>query len=219
MIPFTVDQFLNVFEQYNVAVWPAQVFLYAIGMFAISLVLSRKSDFSKIISLILSLFWIWMGVVYHLWFFSAINKAAIGFAAFFVLQGILFFIAGVLKQQLTFRFSSNLYGIVGSVFLVYALIVYPVLGYWLGHRYPAIPTFGLPCPTTIFTFGLLLWTNRRVPLYVLAIPLAWTFLGFWAAISLGMIEDLGLLMAGLLGSMLIIFRDTSIPQASANLRP
>jgi hypothetical protein len=24
MIPFTVDQFLNVFEQYNVAVWPAQ---------------------------------------------------------------------------------------------------------------------------------------------------------------------------------------------------
>ena len=219
MIPFTVDQFLNVFEQYNVAVWPAQVFLYAIGMFAISLVLSRKSDFSRIVSLILSLFWIWMGIVYHFWFFSAINKAAIGFAAFFVLQGILFFIAGVLKQQLTFRFSSNLYGIVGSVFLVYALIVYPVLGYWLGHRYPATPTFGLPCPTTIFTFGLLLWTHRRVPLYVLAIPLAWTFLGFWAAISLGVIEDLGLLMAGLIGSMLIILRDTSIPQASANLRP
>lgn len=58
---------------------------------------------------------------------------------------------------------------------------------------------------------MLLWTNRRVPLYVLAIPLAWTFLGFWAAISLGMIEDLGLLVAGLIGSMLIIFRDTPIP--------
>ena len=219
MIPFTVDQFLNVFEQYNVAIWPAQVFLYTIGIFAISLVLSRKSDFSKVVSLILSLFWIWMGIVYHLWFFSAINKAAIAFAAFFVLQGILFFIAGVLKQQLTFCFTSNLCGIVGSAFLVYALIVYPVFGYWLGHRYPAAPTFGLPCPTTIFTFGMLLWTNRRVPLYVLAVPLAWTFLGFWAAISLGMIEDLGLLMAGLLGSILIIFRDTSVPQASANLKP
>ena len=219
MIPFTVDQFLNVFEQYNVAVWPAQVFLYTIGIVAICLTLSRRNDFSRSVGLILSLFWIWMGIVYHLWFFSAINKAARVFAAFFVLQGILFLIAGVLKQQLKFRFSSNLYGVVGSVFLVYALIVYPVLGYWLGHRYPAAPTFGLPCPTTIFTFGLLLWTNRRVPLYVLAIPLAWTFLGFWAAISLGMIEDLGLLMAGLLGSMLIIFRDTSIPQASANLRP
>ena len=215
MIPFTFDQFLNVFEQYNVAVWPAQVFLSTIGMFAISLVLSRKSDLSRIVSLILSLFWIWMGIVYHLWFFSAINKVAIVFAAFFVLQGILFFIAGVLNQQLTFCFSSNLYGIVGSVFLVYALIFYPAFGYWLGHRYPAAPTFGLPCPTTIFTFGILLWTIRRVPLYILAIPLAWSFIGVWATISLGMIEDFGLLVAGLLGSMLIIFRDTSIPQVSA----
>jgi hypothetical protein len=60
MIPFTADQFLNVFEQYNVAVWPAQIFLYTIGMFAISLLLSRKSDFSRIVSLILSLFWIWI---------------------------------------------------------------------------------------------------------------------------------------------------------------
>jgi hypothetical protein len=209
MIPFTVDQFLNVFEQYNVAVWPAQLFLYTIGMFVISLVLSRKSDFSRIVSLVLSLFWIWMGIVYHLWFFSAINKAAIVFAAFFVLQGILFFIAGVLKQQLTFRFTSNLYEILGNVVLVYALVVYPLLGNWLSHRYPATATFGLPCPTTIFTFGMLLWTIRRVPLYVLAIPLAWAFFGLWAAISLGMIEDFGLLVAGLMGSMLISFRGTS----------
>ena len=216
MIPFTVDQFFNVFAQYNVAVWPAQVFLYTIGMFAIILVLSRKSDFSRIVSLILSLFWIWMGIVYHLWFFSTINKAAIVFGAFFVLQGILFFIAGVLKQQLTFCLTSNLYGIVGSVILVYALIGYPLLGYCLGHRYPATSTLGLPCPTTIFTFGMLLWTSRRVPLYVLAIPLAWAFLGLWAAISLGMIEDLGLLVAGLMGSMLISFRGASIPQAKTS---
>ena len=217
MIPFTVDQFLNVFEQYNVAVWPAQVFLYTMGIVAVCLTLSQQKDFSRGVSLILSLFWIWMGLAYHFWYFSTINRAALIFAALFVLEGIIFFIVGVLKHQLKFRFSLNFYDIVGGVFLLYALIVYPVFGYWLGHRYPAAPTFGLPCPTTIFTFGLLLWTNRRVPLYVLAIPLAWTFLGFWAAISLGMIEDLGLLMTGLIGSMLIIVRNTSIPQASANL--
>ena len=217
MIPFTVDQFLNVFEQYNVAVWPAQVFLYTMGIVAVCLTLSRQKDFSRGVSLILSLFWIWMGLAYHFWYFSTINRAALIFAALFVLEGIIFFIVGVLKHQLKFRFSLNFYDIVGGVFLLYALIVYPVFGYWLGHRYPAAPTFGLPCPTTIFTFGLLLWTNRRVPLYVLAIPLAWTFLGFWAAISLRMIEDLGLLMTGLIGSMLIIVRNTSIPQASAYL--
>jgi uncharacterized membrane protein HdeD (DUF308 family) len=204
MIPFTVNQFLNVFERYNVAVWPAQLFLYAMGIFAICLALQRKADLSRSISFILALFWIWMGLVYHLWYFSTINRAAVIFAAFFVLQGILFFIAGVSKHQLRFRFTLNLYGIVGSVFLVYALIVYPALGYWFGHRYPAAPTFGLPCPTTIFTFGVLLWTDRPVPLCLLPIPLAWSFIGFWAAISLGITEDFALLPAGLIGALLII---------------
>lgn len=210
MIPFTVDQFLDVFEQYNVGVWPAQVFLYTIGIVAICLTVSRKKDFSRSVGFILSLFWIWMGIVYHLWFFSVINKAALVFAALFVLQGVIFFIVGVVKRQLKFRFSYNFYGIVGGVFLLYALLIYPVLGYWLSHRYPAAPTFGLPCPTTIFTFGMLLWSNRRVPLYVLVVPLAWTLLGFWAAISLGMIEDLGLLAAGVIGSLLIIFRQRPV---------
>src|SRR5688572_33274650 len=104
MIPFTVDQFLNVFERYNNAVWPAQLFLHAIAILAIYLALQRKADFSRGVNIILSIFWIWMGLVYHLWFFSAINRAALVFAAFFVLQGILFFIAGALKKNLGFRF-------------------------------------------------------------------------------------------------------------------
>lgn len=216
MIPFTVDQFLNVFAQYNVAVWPAQIFFYAIGIVAICLGLSRKKASNRSISVILSLFWIWMGLAYHWWFFSAINGAALIFAALFVLEGIVLFIGGVLKDQLKFRFSLDLYGIVGSVFLVYALIVYPAFAYWLGHKYPAAPTFGLPCPTTIFTFGMLLWTSRRVPFYVLAIPLAWSFLGFWAAISLGMTEDFGLLAVGLIGASLLLFRDAYTSQMSVD---
>jgi hypothetical protein len=207
MIPFTIDQFFEVFERYNVAVWPAQLFLYALGILAIFLALQRKADFSKSVSLILALIWIWMGLVYHLSFFSAISKAALIFATFFVLQGVLFFIAGVWKNNLKFRFRPDLFGITGSAFFIYALVIYPAVGYWFGHRYPAAPTFGLPCPTTIFTFGMLLWTSRRVPFYFLAIPLAWSLLGAWAAISLGMTEDLGLLAAGLVSSLLIILRD------------
>ena len=101
-----------------------------------------------------------------------------------------------------------------SVFLVYALIVYPALGYWFGHRYPAAPTFGLPCPTTIFTLGMLLWTDRRVPLYLLPMPLVWSFIGIWAAVSLGMTEDFRLLPAGLIGALLIILRDNSMLRGS-----
>ena len=208
MIPFTVDQVLSVFERYNVALWPAQLFLYAFGVLAICLAIQRKVDFSRGISLVLSMFWIWMGLLYHFWFFSTINRAALMFSAFFVLQGLLFFIAGVYKNNLTFQFRPDLFGVTGGIFLLYALVIYPALSYRLGHRYPAAPTFGLPCPTTIFTLGMLLWTNRRVPLYMLPIPFAWSLLGISAAMTLGMTEDYGLLVAGLVGSSLIILRDT-----------
>ena len=208
MLPFTIDQFLDVFERYNLAVWPAQLFLYAMAILAILLALQRKRDLSKIVSLILAVLWLWMGLVYHFWFFTAINRAALVFAALFVLQGMLFVIAGVWKDNLSFRFTPDAFAFIGGAFLIYAIIIYPALGYSLGHRYPAAPTFGLPCPTTIFTFGILLWTNRRVPLYLLAIPFAWSLLGMSAAISFGMTEDYGLLVAGLVGSSLIILRDT-----------
>ncbi|MFZ0750450.1 MAG: DUF6064 family protein, partial [Pyrinomonadaceae bacterium] len=76
MIPFTVDQFLNVFARYNEAVWPAQIVLYAIALCAIGLAIQRSSDFSRSIAFLLSVLWLWSGIVYHLIFFSRINPAA-----------------------------------------------------------------------------------------------------------------------------------------------
>jgi hypothetical protein len=65
----------------------------------------------------------------------------------------------------------------------------------------------VPCPTTIFTFGLLLWTERAVPKYLLVIPLLWTVIGSSAAWLLGFWEDLGLLVAGILSGGMIVYRD------------
>ena len=66
-----------------------------------------------------------------------------------------------------------------------------MLGYFLGHRYPAAPSFGLPCPTTIFTLGLLLWKRDKMPAWLFLIPLLWSAIGFSAALVLGMKEDVG----------------------------
>ena len=85
---------------------------------------------------------------------------------------------------------------------------HPRIGALLGHGYPQSPSFGVaPCPTTIFTFGLLLWTDRPVPRPLLVIPLLWSLLGVSAAVSLGIKEDLGLVVAALLGTALLIWRD------------
>jgi hypothetical protein len=207
MIPFTVEQFLNVFARYNVAVWPAQIFLYAIALCAIGLSLQRSWDFSRSINGLLSALWLWSGIAYQIIFFSRINSVAYLFAAFFILQSFLFFYAGVLKRELSFSFANNSYGIIGGLFFIYALVIYPVLSYELGHRYPMTPTFGVPCPTIIFTFGMLLWSRRDVPLYIAIIPLLWSLVGVSAALSLGMKEDFGLVIAGLLGFLLLLLRN------------
>ena len=208
-LPFTIEQFLSVFEKYNLSVWPMQIVLVLIAILAVILSIRKMNRSDKIISIALGFFWLWIGIVYHFAYFTSINKAAYFFAALYIIQGVLFLFAGGMEPKLSFKFKPNSYGIVGSLFILYALILYPGLGYFFGHVYPKNPTFGLPCPTTIFTFGLLLWTDKNVPKYVLAIPLIWSIIGFGAALSLGVKEDYGLLIAGVLGSILILIRDRS----------
>jgi len=207
-LPFTTDQFLDVFARYNVAVWPAQLLVYLLGVLCIVLALRRATHSSRIISLILSLLWLWMGVVYHFLFFSKINQAAWVFGSMFILQSLIFVYAGVITHDLSFHFRRDASGIGGAVLLTYAYIIYPALGFLIGREYPAAPTFGLPCPTTIFTFGILLWAKPKVPVHVLIVPLVWSLIGFFAALSLTITEDFGLLAAGLAGTMLIVLRNT-----------
>jgi len=209
-LPFTVEQFMGIFEKYNIAVWPMQIILVLIALLALSLSLRKFSFSNKMISTFLGLFWLWIGVVYHLTYFTSINKAAYIFGVLYIIQGLIFIFVGSMKSKLSFKFQSNSYGIIGSLFILYALVIYPTLGYVFGHVYPKNPTFGLPCPTTIFTFGLLLWTDEIVPKYVLVIPLIWSIIGFGAALSLGVKEDYGLLIAGVLGFILIFIRDRKL---------
>ena len=126
MIPFTTEQFLNVFEQYNRAVWPAQLLLYALALCAVVLTFRRSPTSNRLVNGILSFFWLWSGVVYHWLYFSKLNRLAVLLGALFVLQSLLLFFNGILKQTLTFRLKANLYGL-GWVVLS------------KGHQYPSTP--------------------------------------------------------------------------------
>lgn len=210
-LPFTVEQFLDVFEQYNETVWPFQLILNLLAFGSLILALRQTYHSEKIIFGILAFLWFWIGIAYHLVFFAAINPAARVFGTLNIVQGIVFLYFGVFKSRLSLRFSTDLRGITGALVIVYALIIYPVLGYFLGHVYPKSPTFGLPCPTTIFTFGLLLWTETKVPKAVLVIPFLWSLIGFSAALTMGIHEDIGLLLAGVLGTVLLLVRERKSP--------
>lgn len=201
-MPFSGEQFFGVFAAYNTAVWPVQWILVALALAMIGLAFSGRKWSDTAIAAGLALLWSWMAVAYHLIHFSTINRAAYIFAALFLLQGLLF-AAAACRHRLTFTVTWNASGLVAGLFALYALAIYPLLGRWAGHVYPASPTFGAPCPTTIFTFAMLLATKERVPRHLIAVPILWAVVGSSAVFAFGIVEDLGLLIAGCVATVML----------------
>ena len=193
-IPFTPEQFFGVFARYNTETWPAPVVLTVAGWSMVILAGSATRFAGRIVTFWLGLLWLWMGIVYHVGYFRAVNPVATVFGGAFILQGLLLIRAGV-RHQITYVGPLDERADTGTAAILYALILYPWIGLAVGHRYPATPTFGLPCPSTIYTLGLLLWSSRPVPLILLLVPAAWTIVGAWGAIAFGLWQDLGLLAA------------------------
>jgi hypothetical protein len=182
-----------VFARYNTALWPIQLVLLGLAL-ACLVVVAVPGQRARAVAWMLALLWAWMGVAYHFAFFTAINPAAWAFGAL-SLVGAAVFARHAHRGTLVFRWQPGWRGVAGVVLIAYALAGYPAIGWLLGARYPAVPTFGLPCPTTIFTLGLLLFAARPVPRAVFVVPLLWACIGTVAAFSLGVPQDLGLLVA------------------------
>lgn len=202
--PFTVSQFLKVFEEYNTAVFPAQIIFYLIAAAVMVFVFRKK--YNALTGSVISFFWFWMGAVYHIAFFTSINKAAYVFGILFMIQSLLT-LYFTLRKKLSFAFAPDVYGFTGTLLIAYALIVYPVIGSLAGHGYPQSPLLGLPCPTAIFTFGLFIMADKKFPTTLIIIPFIWSIVGFTAALNFGIKEDIGLLVSGITALILIIFKN------------
>lgn len=195
-LPFTNEQFFGVFRLYNSTVWPAQVLLVLLAVLAIVFIALRRPWSGAAVSAILALLWVWIGVAYHLAFFARINPVAYGFGALSIAGGLLFAWHGVICRRFEFAFARSFRTGLGMALLAFALVVYPVWSTLAGHGYPELPTFGLPCPATIFTIGVLALASGTRLRAVLAVPILWSLVGGQAAFLLDVKPDLGLLVAG-----------------------
>ena len=208
MLPFGPDAFFALFEHYNRAIWPAQIVAYALALAALALAARPIAGAGRIVSVILALAWAWNGAVYHMTFFVTINFWADIFGLFFVVQALLLLWTGAMRGRLEFRFAGDAVSWIGAGLAVFAMIVYPALGWALGHGWPRAPMFGgAPCPMTIFTMAMLLLAAGRVPLYLAIVPVLWSLIGGTAAWFLGVTEDLALPVAGLGGLALILAKN------------
>lgn len=204
-LPFTTEDFFDVFARYNMAIWPAQILAYGLGLAVLVLALKPVRGGDKIIAATLTFAWAGMGAGYHIVYFSAINPAAWLFGALFVAQAVSLAWVGVVRDGLRVRFVPDLAGWFGLGLMAFAMAAYPLLGMAAGHAWPAVPMFGVaPCPTTIFTIGVLLLGGAGPML--LAIPFLWALIGGTAAILLDVPQDVSLPVAGAVGLALTVRR-------------
>jgi Family of unknown function (DUF6064) len=215
-LPFTTEQFHAVFREYNTVLWPAPLLLLALAAVAIALVLWPRRESGAGIAAILALLWTWMALAYHLAFFTAISTPAYGFAMVFLLGAGLFLWHGVVRRRLEFRLTAGPRTGIGLLLIVYALVVYPAWSWLCGLRYLETPTFGLPCPTTIFTMGLLAFLVRPYPRSPLVVPVLWSLIGVQAAFLLEVPQDFALAVVAVVGVVLIA--RSGSPAAPAGVR-
>jgi hypothetical protein len=202
MLPFTDTEFFQLFAVYNRLVWPAVVALWIATIVVVFRMVGRRGDV-RFARTLLVIHWAWSGAVYHWMFFTTINPAAWLFGAMFVLQAVLVAVLWPKVTQLQRGPVAGRMRIAATSFLI-AAVIYPFVSASLGHSWPAVPLFAVPCPTTLFTAGILLWFRPGLPKVLYLIPALWSLIGGSAVFAFGVWADLALFpaAAALLGVVL-----------------
>jgi hypothetical protein len=208
VITFTLQEFLDMIAHYNTTFWPMAIVTYALGLVAVISAFSNRSYASRLIAGVLAFFWLWVGIVFNGLVFSELSNSSIAFAVLFVIQGLLLALAGIYRRDLSFSVKADVYGLVGSLAILYGMVGYPALELLLGRGYPQALLLGLvPCPTISFTLGMLLWSDRPLPKGLLVIPVLYALSGGALAVSQGIVEDMGMIALALIAASMILYRE------------
>ena len=195
-LPFTSDQFFEVFAAYNRSLWPAALALWLYAAVGLIVLARFSATGSRFLLLLLAVQWGWAALAYHFAFFTRVNPAAWWFGGLFLAQSALFGWLAVGRPTLRFSPTGSARHVVAWTLLIYSL-AYPLIVRAEGHVFPAVPTFGVPCPTTLLTLGFLLAVDAPWPRAIAVIPVVWSAIAGSAAIQLGVRADLMLWVGGL----------------------
>ena len=203
-LPFSREQFFAVIESYNHAVWPLQLVLTLLALACVAAVYAQRG-WERAVGWVLVGLWSWMAIAYQLAFFTRINPAAWLFGgAFLAAAGLL--ARHTRARTLSFEAPRGGAQLLPLVLVTYALVGYPFIASSSGQEYPRLPTFGLPCPTTVFTLGILLFARRPIPTSLFVVPIGWSVVGTSAAVQLGVPEDFGLPAAAAISVFALVLR-------------
>lgn len=189
---------------YNEMMWPVQILLTVVAAFLIYRVFARPGARTDTwVKAFLSFAFAWNGVVFFLIFVRNPISTFTG-APLFVVVAILFAV-DIFAQKTRFRLPTGKWKRGLTFFWILLVLIYPLLGWPLGHIYPQtlLPLF--PCPLTVFAIALVAAAAPDVDRKVFGLLLPWALMGLPKCFgALDCYEDCILFASGVYGLVVLI---------------
>jgi hypothetical protein len=174
LLLFSARTYYRLFELYNVELWPLQLLALALGAAVLALGRRGGERAGRAIAVILAVGWAWVAWGFHWQRYASINPAAGYFALAFVVEALLLLGLGGLRGRLLIAPATRLQRRAGLGLLLFALLVFPLMGPLLGRSWTQAEVFGMaPDPTALATLGVLLFAGVRPVWGLFLIPVAW----------------------------------------------
>jgi hypothetical protein len=176
---FSARTYYRLFELTNADVWPLQIVTLAAGLAIPVLVVRGAASGGRVVAAILAALWLFVAWAYMLQRYDPINFAARYYAIGFAIQAGLLIWTGVIRDRLHFDPPRW----IGIAFIIYALVLHPLIAPLSGRPWTQAEIFGLaPDPTVVATLGVLVAAVRPNWL-LLILPLLWCIISgltLWA---------------------------------------
>jgi hypothetical protein len=176
LVLFTPETYFRLFELHHRDWWPMQLACLAMAVVILLCLWPRPARGGRVIAILLAASWGWVGWAFLHLRFAPIHWVANWYAVAFFLQALLLFIYGVSRRGMEFETGNTVRTGIGVVVLLFALLVMPATAHLSGREWMQAELFAMtPDATALATLGLLLLVKGHVAVWLVIIPVAWSF--------------------------------------------
>jgi hypothetical protein len=189
---------------YNAVTWPVQVIMVAVAVYLTYCVFVKPGAKTDIwMKVFLALAFAWNTIVFFLIFVRNSISMFTG-VPLFIIVAVLFFV-DIFAKKTHFKLPEDK-GMRGFTFVWIALtVLYPLLGWPLGHTWPNVLLPLFPCPLTVFAIALIAAAVPNADKKVFIALLPWALLGLPKCFgALDCYEDCILFAGGVYGLIVLI---------------
>jgi len=199
----TTETFWNQVAAYNAATFPVQAILIIAAGVLTYLAFTKLAKVNTLMEVFFSFAFAWNGIVFFLIFAPSPFSTFFG-APLFILTAILFAV-DIFTKETDFVMPKLKWQRYATIFWILLALLYPFVGFALGHHYPQTILPVAPCPLTTFTIALLAAMIPKVDKKVYVLLLVWALMGLPKCLgALECHEDCILFGAGVYGLVMLI---------------